>query len=81
MQETRTNKKLLFTGIKQLVVSIIFMFAGPSIIYLALSNKEKDLYIVLVIVGFLGCIAAIFFAFKGLSSILESIFQNVHSKK
>ena len=81
MQETRTNKKVLFKGIKQLIVSIVFMFVGPSIIYLALSNKEKDMYIVLVIIGFLGCIAAIYFAFKGLSAILESIFQNMHSKK
>ena len=81
MAENKTNKSLLIKGIKELVISIVFMFSGPSILYLALSNKEKQLYIVLIILGFAGCIAAIYFAFKGLSSILESIFQNINSKK
>ena len=81
MQETRTNKKLLVKGIKHLVVSIVLMFTGPSVIYLALSNKDKSLYILLISLGFIGCIAAIYFAFKGLSIILESVFQNMHSKK
>jgi hypothetical protein len=76
MKENRTNKELLVKGFQNLGISLVFMFLGPTIIYLALSNKEKPLYVPLLILGILGCSAAVYFAFKGINKILDSMFKN-----
>lgn len=75
MKENRTDKNLLVKGLQKMGISLVLMFLGPTIIYLALNNKEKSLYIPLLILGFLGCIAAIYFAIKGLNTIMNSLFK------
>ncbi len=75
MEENRTDKNLLLKGMKTMGISLILMFVGPTIIYLTLSNKEKSLYIPLLIIGIIGCGLAIYFAFKGISLILDSMFK------
>lgn len=75
MEENRTDKNLLLKGMKTMGISLILMFIGPTIIYLTLSNKEKPLYIPLLILGIFGCATAIYFAFKGLNTILDSMFK------
>lgn len=76
MKENRTNRELLVKGFQNLGISLVLMFLGPTIIYLALSNKEKPLYIPLLILGILGCSAAVYFAFRGINKILDSMFKN-----
>jgi len=75
MKENRTNKELLVTGLKKMGISLILMFVGPAFIHIAFSNKEKPLYIPLLILGVLGSIAAIYFAFKGINTIMDSMFK------
>lgn len=75
MNENRTDKQLLVKGFQNLGISLILMFLGPTIIYLALSNKEKPLYIPLLVIGILGCSAAVYFGFKGINKIMDSIFN------
>jgi len=75
MKENKTDKELLIKGLQKTGISLILMFLGPIIIYLALSNKEKPLYIPLLILGFLGCLGAIILAFKGIIQILDSMFK------
>ena len=76
MEENRTNKTLLVEGLKKMGISLICMFLGPTVLYIAFSNKEKPLYIPILILGFLICFAAIYFAFKGLKTIMDSMFNN-----
>lgn len=80
METKRTNKDILVKGLKKIGLSLVLMFLGPTIIYIAFSNKEKPLYIPLLILGVFACAAAIFFAFKGLNTIMGSMF-NKHYKK
>ncbi|MBT8394350.1 MAG: hypothetical protein HKO81_05645 [Flavobacteriaceae bacterium] len=75
MEGKRTNKILLVKGMKTMGISLILMFLGPTIIYLTLSNKEKPLYIPLLILGIIGCSFAVYFAFKGINTILDSMFK------
>ncbi|TYB71474.1 hypothetical protein ES677_10850 [Bizionia gelidisalsuginis] len=75
METKRTNKDILVKGVKKIAVAIAFMFIGPSILYVAFSNQEKPLYIPLLILGGAVCIAAIIFAFKGLNTIMDSLFH------
>lgn len=75
METKRTDKDILVKGIKKIAVAMAFMFIGPTVLYVAFSNQEKPLYIPLLLLGGIVCIAAIVFAFKGLNTIMDSLFQ------
>ena len=76
METKKTDKDVLTRGIKKMGISLVLMFLGPSFIYIAFSNQEKPLYIPLLIVGIVACISAIYFAFRGLNTILDSMFKS-----
>ncbi|WP_299229509.1 DUF6095 family protein [uncultured Psychroserpens sp.] len=72
----KTNKELLVKGIKTMGIALVLMFIGPSLVYVALSNKEKPLFIPLIIISIILCFLAIYFSFKGLQKIMDSIFKS-----
>jgi len=74
MKTERTNKDLLAKGLKKMGVSLILMFAGPTLFYIITSNKEKPFYIPLLIISLVLCGGAIYFAFKGIQTIMNSMF-------
>ena len=74
METKKTKKDILVKGIKTMGGSLLLMFAGPSLFYIATTNQEKPLYIPLLIISLIICIGAIILAFKGLQIILDSIF-------
>lgn len=76
MEENKTDKVVLVKGLKKMGLSLIFMFLGPSLLHIAFSNNEKPLYIPLLILGIIICGVAIFFAFKGIRTIMDSMFKN-----
>lgn len=76
METKKTDKDVLTRGIKKMGISLVLMFLGPSFIYIAFSNQEKPLYIPLLIIGIIACLSAIYFAFKGLNTILDSMFKS-----
>ncbi|WP_317166924.1 DUF6095 family protein [Winogradskyella schleiferi] len=73
--ENRTDKDILVKGLKQMGICLLLMFAGPTLLHLTLDNKDKSLYIPLLIVSILLCILAISFLFIGINTILNSIFK------
>ena len=75
MKENRTDKNLLVKGLQKMGISLVLMFLGPTFIHIAFTNKEKPLYIAILIIGILVCISAIYFAFKGLNTIMDSMFK------
>ncbi|WP_040254305.1 DUF6095 family protein [Psychroserpens mesophilus] len=75
METKRTNKEELVKGIKTMGISLVLMFIGPSLMYIAQSNTEKPLYIPILILAFILCTLAIYFAFKGLKIIMDSMFK------
>ena len=76
MKNNRTNKTVLLKGIKSMIISAFLMFVGPTLFYIAFSNKEKTLFIPILIVSIILCIGAIVFAFSGIRIILNSMFKN-----
>jgi Family of unknown function (DUF6095) len=79
METNRTNKAILYQGLKKMMISLVLMFAGPTLFYIATTNKEKPLYIPLLIVSLLLCGSAIFFAFQGIKTIMDSMFKKNNS--
>jgi hypothetical protein len=74
METPRTNRNLLVDGLKTMGLTLFLAFLGPFILHAGLSNPEKPLYIPLVIVGVLICGGAIYFGFKGIRIIMDSLF-------
>ena len=74
-EDHRTDKDILAKGLKRLIICLGLMFAGPTLLHLALDNSEKPLYIPLLIIAFIFCIGAIVFLFLGINTVLDSIFK------
>lgn len=75
-ENNQTDRKLLEKGLKRIGICLLLMFAGPALLHLAFSNDDKPLYIPLLIIAILICIAAIAMLFIGLNTIGNSIFKN-----
>ena len=69
-----TNKDVLAKGIKYLGYTVLLMFLAPIILYQAFKNQENTLFIPVLIVGGLLAIGAILLAFKGVNTIMKSMF-------
>ncbi|GAA3620899.1 DUF6095 family protein [Flavivirga jejuensis] len=75
METKKTNRDVLAKGLKIMGASLGTMFLGPLLIHIAFSNQEKPLYIPILIVAILICGLAIYLAFKGINTILDSMFK------
>ena len=75
MNQKRTDKALLVKGLKILLGTVFLMFTGPTLTYIALSNQSKLLFIPLLIIGIVCCLLAIYFMFKGIMTIVDSLFK------
>lgn len=75
METDKTDKDILVKGLKTLGGALACLFLGPILIHLAFSNQEKPLYIPLLIIGCLICILAVILIYKGINTIMDSIFK------
>tara|TARA_R110002049_G_scaffold308770_1_gene514005 strand:+ start:20488 stop:20718 length:231 start_codon:yes stop_codon:yes gene_type:complete len=71
----KTDKIILFKGIKTLIFAALSLFMGPILLSFAFSNPENKLYIPLLIIGCLICTFAVFLGFKGIKLIVDSMFK------
>ena len=69
-----TNREFLNQGIKYMVWALPMFFIGPSVIYNAFQNKQTDWHYLVLLMGITVCFFAVFFAYKGLNSIMKSLF-------
>lgn len=75
METNKTDKDVLVKGLKIMGITLICMFFGPSLFYIASINQEKSLYIPLLIIAAAVSILAIYLAFKGINTIMDSLFN------
>jgi hypothetical protein len=71
----QTDKKVLMTGVKFMAFSLPLMFMGPYFITLGFLNKTNIMFFVFFPVGLILAIASVYFAFKGIKTIMKSIFD------
>ncbi len=71
-----TNKDLLAKGVKYLFGALPLMFLGPSVIYNALMNKHTNWHYLVLAVGVFLCFLAVYFLFKGIKNVTDSLFNN-----
>ena len=71
-----TNKELLTKSIKYLSWSLPLLFIGPSLIYNAFVNKNNVWHYLVLAIGILTCLAAVYLLFLGLRTMMRSLFDD-----
>lgn len=71
-----TNKDKLFKGVKYLAGALPLAFIGPIVIYSAFGNRDKFLYIPILILGILAAAASVFLMFKGIKMLMRALFDD-----
>jgi hypothetical protein len=71
-----TNKELLSKGIKYLAGALPLLFIGPSLIYNAFMNQQNIWHYLVLAIGIIACLGAIFLMYMGLKIIMKSIFND-----
>jgi len=70
-----TNKKILLKGIRYLSGALPLLFIGPVVINSAFKNQESPLYPYVLGLGIIICLFAMFLIYKGINTILKSLFD------
>jgi len=71
-----TNKELLSKGIKYLSGALPLIFIGPTLIYNAFMNKQNVWHYLVLAIGIVACIGAMYLMFLGLKTIMKSLFND-----
>lgn len=71
-----TNRKTLGRGIQYLSWALPFMGIGPIAIFNAFQNKYHPFFIPVLGLGIILCACAVFLAFKGINTVVKSLFEN-----
>ncbi|HEX8268982.1 MAG TPA: DUF6095 family protein [Flavobacterium sp.] len=71
-----TDKQILNKGISYFAYALPLLFIGPSIIHSAFKNQHTNWHYVVLAVGIAMCIGAVYLMFKGLRTIIKSMFGN-----
>lgn len=70
-----TNKALLGKGLKYLAAAIPLSGIGPIVLYSAFNNQAHPLYLPVLAFGIISCAAAIYFMFRGITTLVRSLFD------
>ena len=69
------NKTQLTKGIKTMGYTLILLFLAPFLLHQAFKNQDHPYFIPVLIVGIIATIAAIYFGFKGINTIVKALFD------
>ncbi|AUC79558.1 MAG: uncharacterized BrkB/YihY/UPF0761 family membrane protein [Nonlabens sp.] len=73
MEQTSTDREVLVKGIKRLAISVLFLFAGPILIYKGAGSEHP---IIFLMPGIAFAILAVVLIFQGINLILDSMFKS-----
>ena len=79
METNRTNKDILVKGVQLMAGSLLCMFLGPTLVYISQTKLKSPIDTIMLIIAILICGVAIFLAFKGINTILDSMFKKKSS--
>lgn len=74
MSKEHTDLELLRKGVKYLAIALPLLFLSPYLITLAFLNTETIYGYVFFGLGFIAGVGAVYLVFKGINTIMKSIF-------
>lgn len=76
MTETKhTDKDLLVKGLKNLFIALVCFFLGPTLTYISYDIENTLKKYAALILGILLCLLALYLSFKGLKTVMDSMFK------
>lgn len=69
------NKRNFFRGLRAMAYAVILAFIGPTVMTSAFKNQEHVLYIPVLGIAVLMCLAAIFLGFRGIKLMVKGLFN------
>ena len=76
MEERKhTNKTKLIQGLKTMAGALPLLIIGPVILFSSFKNEGHPWFIPVLIVGLLAMIASVYLLFKGIRTIMNSLFD------
>ena len=72
---SKTNRDILYLGVRYLGITVLLMFVAPISLYEAFKNSTHPLHIPVLIFGILCAIAAIAMAFLSVKTIVDAFFK------
>tara|TARA_B110000977_G_C11058407_1_gene484984 strand:- start:290 stop:517 length:228 start_codon:yes stop_codon:yes gene_type:complete len=72
---SKTNRDILYLGVRYLGITVLLMFVAPISLFEAFKNSTHPLYIPVLIFGILCAIAAIAMAFLSVKTIVDAFFN------
>jgi hypothetical protein len=76
MTETKhTDKEILLKGLKNLFIALVCFFLGPTLTYISYGIDDTLRKYAALILGILLCILALYFSYRGLKAIMDSMFK------
>lgn len=76
MSKEHTNLKVLVKGLKHMALALPLLFLSPYLISLGFLNKENISFYIFFPVGIILGILAVYLCFKGIQTIMRSIFKD-----
>ncbi len=70
-----TDKKILAKGLRYMGGALPMILIGPVVIHSSFKNQGHPLYIPVLGLGIIFCILAIVLMFKGIQTIMKSLFN------
>jgi len=74
MGKDHTDFDILKKGLKYLAFALPLLFLAPYLLTLSFLNKETFIFFLFLILGIVAGAGAIFLCFKGINTIMKSIF-------
>ena len=71
-----TDKKILVKGLTRLGWALPMFFLGPVIIHSSFKNEGHPMFIPVLGIGIIICLAAMLLMFMGIRTIMKSLFDN-----
>ncbi|MCI4642951.1 MAG: DUF6095 family protein [Flavobacteriaceae bacterium] len=71
----KTNRDILYLGLRYLIGTVVLMFVAPFGMYQAFKNSEHPLYIPVLIFGIICAAAAIALGFLSVKTITAAFFD------
>lgn len=73
-----TDKKIMSRGILYLTFALPLLFLGPSIIHSSFKNQHHPYYWLVLSIGVMVSLAAMYLTFFGIKTMVKSIFDSTN---
>lgn len=73
------KKNYLSKGFNRLLISLFFMFLGPTVVFSAFKNEGHEFYYFVLILGTIFCLMAVYLLYSGIMTIVRTLSEKEYN--